>query len=417
MWSGAVAVGSTQARDSRDVRRPRAGARVARGLPRAVSARAVRGRHRGSRRESGRRRSGSRRCGSPRSVTSACSRPARPRARPTSRTPRSPTSSAPRSTRREARCPPSRSGRSPRRSCAPSRAPAPTAGSRARPSSACSPRSPNGSRCWWPSTTCSGSIPPAEQALTFAFRRLPPRLGLLLARRASRRRASARAVAGAPRRAPRADRAPAPLARRAVPAREEPPRPVAPAAGADPPRRGDGRQPVLRARAGACVREPARRARPRPAAAGPAERRRGRRRPAPARCPTRRARSALAAASTSHPTPAPLAGALGEETMSAGLIEAEEAGVLTVEDNRTPLLASAARLGDLPLRVARAPPAAPPPPRNRRHGHRAAGAPPGAQHDGGGSVDRGRARGSRPRRQHAEARNAPPPSCSPRRSG
>ena len=53
---------------------------------------------------------------------------------------------------------------------------------------------------------------------------------------------------------------------------------------------------------------------------------------------------ALAAASTSHPTPALLAGALGEETMSAGLIEAEEAGVLTVEDNRLrfshPLLAS-----------------------------------------------------------------------------
>ncbi len=53
---------------------------------------------------------------------------------------------------------------------------------------------------------------------------------------------------------------------------------------------------------------------------------------------------ALAAASTSHPTPALLAGALGEEMMSAGLIEAEEAGVLTVEDNRLrfshPLLAS-----------------------------------------------------------------------------
>ena len=53
---------------------------------------------------------------------------------------------------------------------------------------------------------------------------------------------------------------------------------------------------------------------------------------------------ALAAASTSHPTPTLVAGALGEETMSAGLIEAEEAGVLTVEDNRIrfshPLLAS-----------------------------------------------------------------------------
>ena len=53
---------------------------------------------------------------------------------------------------------------------------------------------------------------------------------------------------------------------------------------------------------------------------------------------------ALAAASTSHPTSTLLAGALGEETMSAGLIEAEEAGVLTVEDSRIrfshPLLAS-----------------------------------------------------------------------------
>ena len=70
--------------------------------------------------------------------------------------------------------------------------------------------------------------------------------------------------------------------------------------------------------------------------------------------------------------------------------------MLTVEDNRLrfshPLLASVIyrsasheRRRQLHRRLA-----------TGRHGHRAAGAPPGAQHDGAGSGDRGRARGSRP---------------------
>ena len=125
---------------------------------------------------------------------------------------------------------------------------------------------------------------------------------------------------------------------------------------------------------------------------------------------------ALAAASTSHPTPALLAGVLGEETMSAGLIEAEEAGVLTVEDNRLrfshPLLASVIYRSASQERAGSSTAASRPSSRTPSSGRATSR-----------SARRRRIRRSRPSsrkprgRQRAEARSGPPPSCSPRRSG
>ena len=188
--------------------------------------------------------------------------------------------------------------------------------------------------------------PASEEALAFAVRRLPPQLSLLVARRGE---PGAELPLGLARALPedRVERvAPAPLSLAALHELvKKSRRAVAVAPAARPARRGVGRQPVLRARDGARVRESSRRPRPRRAAPRssqhrgarrrarrPAVRRlRGRSRWPPRRPRTRRRRSSPMRSEASW-------------TSARRSVEAEEAGVLTVERDRIrfshPLLAS-----------------------------------------------------------------------------